>query len=157
MNLSGLRAALGRMVALAPGLSQVEVLAALPVGSALPLSSPAVFIGVESLELTPGGMGSFSGSSAGENIVVVARLDFYSPGQSGGGLDEIYEALCAALLEQGAAFGLSRIWSERTVWDDMAGSYRRTARVQLSGRARVGSGREQPAGIEGFELAVRGN
>ena len=141
------------MVALAPGLSRVEVLAALPAGSALPLSEPAVFIGIESVELTPGGLGCFAGGSAGESAGVVVRFDFFSPGQSGSGLDELYEALCAALLEQGAAFGLSRIWSERTVWDDMAGSYRRSARAQLNGRARVGTAREEAAvRIEGFEL-----
>ena len=152
MNLSGLKEALGRMVALAPGLSQVEVLAALPAGSALPLSGPAVFIGIESLELTPGELGCFSGNRAGESAAVVVRFDFYSTGKSGFGLDELYEALCAVLLEQGAAFGLSRVWSERTVWDDMAGSYRRSARAQLNGRARAGAGRDEPVLIEGFEL-----
>ena len=152
MNLSGLKEALGRLVALAPGLSQVEVLAALPAGSALPLSGPAVFISIESVELTPGGFGCFNGSSAGESAAVVVRFDFFSTGKSGSGLDTLYEALCAVLLEQGVAFGLSRVCSERTTWDDMAGSYRRSARVQLNGRARSGTGREEPAKIEGFEL-----
>ena len=139
MNLSEIKEALGRMVALAPGLSQVEVLVAQPVGSALPLSGPAVFIGIESVELTPGALGCFAGGSAGESASVVVRFDFFSPGQSGPELDTLYEALCAVLLEQGAAFGLSRVWSERTAWDDMAGSYRRSARAQLNGRVRAAS------------------
>jgi len=155
MDLSGLKDALGRLLALGPGLSQVEVLRAFPAGSALPLTGPAVFISIDSLELTPAGLSGFAAGGTGENAAVTMRFDFFSPGKSGPCLDELYEALCAVLLENGGGFGLSRIWSERTAWDDMAGSYRRSARALLSGRARAGSGRKGAASIDGFELRAQ--
>ena len=152
MDLSGLKQALGRLIALGPGLSQVEVLAAFPHGSVLPLPGPAALISIDSLELTPGSLDGFASGAPGENAAVTVRFDFFSPGKSGPCLDELYEALCAVLLERGAGFGLSRIWSERTTWDDMAGSYRLSARTLLNGRARAGVQREGQASIEGFVL-----
>ena len=152
MDISGLKQSMGRLIALGPGLSQVEVLAAFPHGNALPLAGPSVFISIDSVELTPASLGGLATSPAGENAAVTVRFDFFSPGKGGPHLDELYEALCAALLEQGGGFGLGRIWSERTTWDDMAGSYRLSARALLNGRARAGGRREGAAGIEGFVL-----
>jgi len=155
MNLGGIKQALGQLVAMGPGLSGVEVLMAFPHGSALPLAGPAVLISIDSLELTPAGLGSFAGAGPGENAGVSVRFDFFSPGRGGPALDEYYEALCAELLKQGGAFGLSKVWSERTVWDDMAGSYRLSARALLSGRARAGERREEAASIEDFKLTAQ--
>ena len=157
MDLGGLKQALARMIALGPGLSQVEVLCAFPHGSALPLVGPAVLISVDGLELTPAGLGGFAHSEAGENASVTLRFDFFSPGEGGPGLDGYCEALCAVLLSHGGEFGLRRVWSERTAWDDMAGSYRRSARAQFVGWARAGAGGAVagPAGIEDFRLVAR--
>ncbi|MCL2857691.1 MAG: hypothetical protein FWE19_08260 [Oscillospiraceae bacterium] len=152
MDLSGLKAALGRMIALGPGLSQVEVLAAFPHGSALPLVGPAAFISIDSLELTPAGLGGFATGGAGENAAVTLRFDFFAPGGGGTCLDELYEAFCAVMLREGGGLGLSRVWSERTDWDDMAGSYRKSVRVLLVGRVRADSGRDSVAGVNGFVL-----
>jgi len=152
MDLRGIKQALGRMIALGPGLSEVEVLDAFPHGSALPLGGPAVLVSIDSLELTPAGLGGFAAAGQGGNAEVSVRFDFFAPGSSGPRLDEYYEALCAVLLREGGGFGLSRVWSERTTWDDMAGSYRLSARALLSGRARAGAGRDGAASVEDFVL-----
>ena len=155
MDLGGLKQALSRLIALGSGLSQVEVLAAFPHGSALPLKGPSVFVSIDSLELTPASLGGIAASPAGEDAAITVRFDFFSPGRGGPCLDELYEALCTVLLERGSGFGLRRIWSERTAWDDMAGSYRLSARALLGGRARAGAGRKDAAGIEGFVLRAQ--
>ena len=152
MNFGELKQALAELVQKAPGLAEVDVLSTFPIPKHLPLGGPCVLLGIDGLELTPGGLGGFSREQAGEASVTL-RLDFYDPRGDGAGLQLLYEALCAALIQGSAGFGLSRVWRDPVTWDDAAGSYRLSARCLLRGMARPGSPRQSDATISGFRLA----
>ena len=151
MDLSALKQAFAELVQSGPGLAEVDVLPAFPVGKHLPLAGPCVLLGVDGLEIAPGGLGGFS-IEQGEASVTV-RLDFFDPRGGGARLQQMYEALCSALMQAGAAFGLSRVWRDPITWDDAAGSYRLSARCLLRGRARPGTARQTDPTISGFRLA----
>ena len=151
MDLISLKQALAELVQSAPGLAEVDVLSAFPVEKHLPLAGPCVLLGVDELELAPAGLGGFSGEHGDASVTV--RLDFFDPRGGGADLQLMYEALCAALLQAGAGFGLGRIWRDPITWDDGASSYRLSARCLLRGRARPGAPRQTDATISGFRLA----
>jgi len=153
MNLTQLKQAFTELLQSAPSLSQTEVLPAFPAGRHLPFPGPAIILGIDGVELTPGSLGGFSAEQSGDLAAITARFDFFAPGKDGPDLHLLYEALCAALMDCGPAFGLSRIWCDSLIWDETAGSYRLSARALLRGRAKSGAPRWQEAGIADFRLA----
>ena len=154
MNFTQLKLALTQLLQSAPGLAQTEILPAFPAGMHLPLPGPAIVLGIDGVELTPASLGGFSSEQAGDLAAVTARFDFFAPGKDGPDLHILYEALCAALLDSGPAFGFSRIWCDPLAWDNAADSYRLSARALLRGRAKAGSPRQQEAAIVDFRVAV---
>ena len=153
MDLAGLKQALAEVVQSAPGLAQVDVLPAFPVRKHLPLAGASILLGIDGMELTPAGLGGFASEQAGDSASVTVRFDLYDSRGAGADLQLFYEALCGALIQQSAAFGLSRVWRDAITWDDAAGSYRLSARALLRGRARPGAARQTDANISGFRLA----
>jgi len=155
MDLTALKQALAELLQSASGLAEAEVLPAFPAKKHLPLQSLAILLGIDGLELTPGGLGGFCHGQDGSPASITIRFDLFAPGSGGRDLAILYEALCAALVQSSAQFGLSRIWRDPLAWDDAAGSYRLTARAILQGRARAGIGREAQPTISDFRLSHR--
>ena len=156
MDLTQLKQALADLLQGAPGLGEAEVLPAFPAGKHLPLTGPAIILGVDGMELSPAGLGGFSPKEAGSLAAITVRFDLFSPGKDGPNLHLLHEALCRSLMEKGESFGLAKIWCDPLAWDDSAGSYRLSARALLRGRARSGSVREAQGGIFDFRLSWGG-
>ena len=154
MNLTQIKKALTELLQRAPGLSGLEVLPAFPAQRHLPLPGPVIVLGIDGLELSPGSLSGLSGEPSGGLVSVTIRLDFFAPGEDGPDLHLLYEALCAALIEKGSAFGLSRVWCDPLRWDDAAGAYRLGGRALLRGRAKGGGSREESPSITGFRLRI---
>jgi len=152
MDLTALKQALADLLKGAPGLAGAEILLAFPAGRHLPLQGASILLGVDALELTSGGLGGLCLGQGGSPASITVRLDIFAPDRSGGDLDQLFEAVCAALAQSAARLGISRIWREHLAWDDGANSYRLSARALLQGRARAGSPREEVRGIEEVRL-----
>lgn len=140
-------------------LREVEILCEYPPKRVLPLKRPALVIGLDGIDLSPAGLGSYLGrepaglgeivSLYGTAAIVTLRMDLYLPGADGNGCHRLYEALCVAMTQQSTPFGLLRLWCEPLRYDSSAGAQRLTARAAF--RAAF-TGRETQSAITQYHV-----
>lgn len=138
------------------GFDGVRIQAAFPADKReYPLKQPVVAVGLDSVEISPGGLGGYWGEREGEALFgdgaqITVRFDLYAPAPEGGGrLHDLYEALCGALMPVAGPFGLTRLWCGEAAYDKEAAANRLVAKATL--RAAVLRGEDEPR-IRAFEL-----
>jgi len=144
-----------------PGLENADIFPAWPQKRPLPLKSPAIAIGLDGAEVTPAGLGGYLGRDAkeseyyGSSAQITLRFDIFAPagyreGLPSGGIHNIYEALCEALIKGADGFGVTRVRCGDTGWDEASNAFCLTARVSLRAAMTYGESENAQASCPGF-------
>lgn len=119
-------------------LAAAKVMTAFPSSQRdFPLIKPVVAVGLEGVELTPGGFGGYWGENSGESLygsgaAITLRLDLYCPlSQSGDGCHDLYEAICDRLMLRQNPFGVLKLRCGEISYDKLACANRLTALCTL--------------------------
>lgn len=102
-----------------------------------PLKKPLVAVGLEGVELTPGGFGGYWGergeqSLYGSSAAITLRIDLYCPvSHSGDGCHDLYETICDRLMLRQNPFGALKLGCGEIGYDKLAWANRLTVLCTL--------------------------
>lgn len=102
-----------------------------------PITRSVIAVGVEAVELTPGGLGGYYGEREqqplyGGGARVSLRFDLYAPQAEGSGrLHGLYESLCDILMLRGNTLHIEKMWCGDVIHEASDAALHLAARATL--------------------------
>ena len=138
-SIGALKQALAQYLQGVPALKQAKLLTEYPAAEReYPLKAPVVAVGLDAMEVLPGGLGGYWGEQQdltavyGRALELTIRFDFLcAPKQGGAACHELWEAVCTALALEQCPFAFQKLWCGQLEFDKTLSANRLTARASL--------------------------